>query len=629
MKTAICFDLETFRFAPGNMSPRPVCCTWSMEGSAGLEHMGERKSWEMIEEWIDAAAAGEVVLVGQHVCYDVGCLLANCDDPLRWGRKIFAAYEADGIEDTATRQKLLDIEAGCYRGFYNGADGKPHKITYHLGDMVPRLLGHPMAKPNDVRTSFGELYNVSLGNWPQEHIKYALLDATELETLWRIQEKRATEKPGILYDQHRQTRASFALQLASNWGLICDESSVRVIEEKAKKRCMELSLLLRKEGLMRSNGTKIVAAAQHRMEEVCRKAGIDIPLTDGEGTCVDGDACLASGDTVLLAWAEFNRQQNILSKDIPMLREGCGRPIHSYFEECVESGRTSSSKPNVQNIKRTGGFRECFIPRSGHLYLACDYGKAELHSLAEVCYQLFGHSALGDALRTGVDPHLKIAGERLGISYEEVMRLKNEKVVKDARQAAKAINFGLPGGLGAKKFMEHAKNDYGIVLSFEQAQRDIEVWKRTWPEVKDYLEWVARAVGQSETKITQLFSGRMRGGCGYTDGANTLFQGLTADYAKAAMWNVAKEQYTDPDSPLWGCRTVNMVHDELLVEVPDDIDLADAAATKLQDVMEKTAEPWTPHCPVKAEPVLMRRWSKKAQPVRDEAGRLTPWDGQC
>src|SRR5690349_1826701 len=165
MKPIIAFDLETYRFAPGNMSPEPVCCTWSMDGHAGIEHMGERRSWEMIEEWLDAAIAGEVILVGQRVSYDFGCLMANSDDPLRWGRKIFAAYEADGVEDTATRQKLLDIEAGCYRGFYHDAKGDPKKITYHLGDMVPRLLGHPMAKPQDVRTSFGDLYPLPLSQW--------------------------------------------------------------------------------------------------------------------------------------------------------------------------------------------------------------------------------------------------------------------------------------------------------------------------------------------------------------------------------------------------------------------------------------------------------------------------------
>lgn len=626
-KMPVFLDLETFAFSPGNMAPRPVVASWAFpDGQQGLMHMGEQAWWDEIEDWIVRASEGEIVLVGHHLSYDMACLFANAKDPLRIGRKIFAAYEAGGVEDAQVRQQLLDIKDGAYRGFWHDVAG-PHKISYHLADLVPRLLGRELPKPHDLRTSYGDLYGLGMASWPKEARDYAQDDAVAVRDVWRAQEDLAAKTPGCLEDQHRQARASFALQLCANWGPVCDPAAVDALEAAAKRKCMDLLVELRRAGLVRSNGTKNMAAAQNAMATACYAAGIEPRRSGSGGISVDADACEAVPQSeALQAWSEYIRQQNILSKNIPTLREGCGRPIHTYFDTLVQSGRISSAKPNITNINREGGFRECFVPRSGMLYAASDFGKAELHSLAEVCFQLFGYSTLGETLNGGIDPHLRLAAGMLKISYDEALRRKGEPVIKEARQSSKASSFGWPGGLGVEHFRQFAKTDYGVEMSEDEAEQAKALYFETYPEVREYLDWVARAVGQSETTITQLFSGRVRGGCGYTDGANTLFQGLTADYAKAAMWNATKEMYTDTSSVLYGSRLVNMIHDELLAEVPDDADIADAAARRLAAVMEESAAPWTPHFPVKAEPVLMRCWSKKAETAFDSQGRLVPWE---
>lgn len=615
-KMPVFWDLETYEFSPGNMAPQPVVCSWAFpDGQKGLMHMADTNAWVVLEDWIDRAAAGEIILVGQHVSYDFACLFAHAKDPLRLGRKIFAAYEADGVEDTQVRQQLLDIKDGCYRGFFHDSKG-PHKISYHLADLVPRLCGRELPKPQGVRTSYKDVYGIPISQWPVEHVRYAQDDSVAVLDVWRVQEALAAKTSGVFYDQHRQSRAAFALQLCSNWGPICDPAAVDALEAAAKRRSMELLVDLRRAGLVRSNGTKNMAAAQHAMALACQAAGIEPRRTESGGVSVDAYACEAVPQSeVLQAWSEHIRQRNILSKNIPLLRLGCGQPIHTYFDTLVQSGRISSARPNITNINREGGFRECFVPRPGFVYAASDFGKAELHSLAEVCFQLFGYSVMGEALNAGVDVHSMFAKKLLG----------KDILGPDDRQKAKAANFGFPGGLGAEHFREYAKADYGVDFTKEEAEQAKKSWFEQWPETREFLDWVARAVGQSEATITQLFSGRIRGGCGYTDGANTLFQGLTADYFKASMWNVAREQYIDLNSALYGSRTVNAIHDELLVEVPDDVDIADVAARRLSQVMEETAAEWTPHCPVKAEPVLMRCWSKKAKQTFDSEGRLVPW----
>ena len=126
--------------------------------------------------------------------------------------------------------------------------------------------------------------------------------------------------------------------------------------------------------------------------------------------------------------------------------------------------------------------------------------------------------------------------------------------------------------------------------------------------------------------IEQLRSGRLRGGTNYCAGCNTYFQGLAADGAKNAIWEVMKECYVDVDSPLYGCRPVAFIHDELLVEVPEDIEARTAAADRLAEVMVSAMEKWIPDVKIAAEPAAMTRWLKGAEEVRDEQGRLMCWE---
>ena len=105
MKDLLCLDLETYEFSPGNMAPKPVVCSWALpDGQNGLLPMWEQTSWDLVEDWIDEAIAGRAVLSGHHCSYDFACLFAHAKDPLRLGRKIFAAYEADGIQDPILRR---------------------------------------------------------------------------------------------------------------------------------------------------------------------------------------------------------------------------------------------------------------------------------------------------------------------------------------------------------------------------------------------------------------------------------------------------------------------------------------------------------------------------------------------
>ena len=183
-------------------------------------------------------------------------------------------------------------------------------------------------------------------------------------------------------------------------------------------------------------------------------------------------------------------------------------------------------------------------------------------------------------------------------------------------------------------------------------------WFREWPEIRPYHAWVSAQVDAGGTFPCFVpgpdgaTSSRVRGGLGFSDGANLGFQALAADGGKAAYRALTRECYLgqrtvygdprapvtprytcDPPgtpgwqngrSPLLGCRLPFFVHDEVVAEVP--LSRAHEVATRMVEVMEYVMQAYVPDVPVRAEPALMFRWSKAAEPRRDAAGRLVPWD---
>jgi hypothetical protein len=137
--------------------------------------------------------------------------------------------------------------------------------------------------------------------------------------------------------------------------------------------------------------------------------------------------------------------------------------------------------------------------------------------------------------------------------------------------------------------------------------------KKIYPERAAYLKRIgdwAEAGGSAGFRMTAPYSGRVRGGLWYTNGANSPFQGLAADAAKESMWRVAVHQYVLADSALYGTRTVAFVHDELFVEAPEAN--YRAAADELQRQWCGGAQYVIPDITISAAPSAMRRWSKAA-----------------
>lgn len=269
-------------------------------------------------------------------------------------------------------------------------------------------------------------------------------------------------------------------------------------------------------------------------------------------------------------------------------------------------------------------------PKIRPLLLSVDFAQAELCSLAQVNIDKFGFSEMGNLINKGVDLHLFLVQTMKGIPYEELVARKKlgDKQVKEWRQAAKAANFGYPGGLGVEKFIAYAADSYGVELEHDEAKRLKDAWLATFPEMKQYFRWISGKLQVSDFfTVVQHRSGRRRGRCGYTDGANSYFQGLTADGAGYAVIVVSEEAWLCEWSPFYGWRLIGFFYDELFGALPDRGPKANhEAAYAICDRMSKAMRVFTPDVEARCEPALQRNWCKAAEPVFNSDGYLIPWE---
>lgn len=503
--------------------------------------------------------------------------------------------------------------------------------------------------------------NAVIADVPEGVIRYPLDDAAATLGVYLSQEQHAAQ---YLKDQYRQSYADFVLYLSSAWGLRTFGPGVEALKAELEEAYDELKVELQALGMVRLDGSRNMRVVKDAMIAASRDYSLPLRRTAAHQKCELGDACdehvsldsdaceavvtaaaLQSGgapeESPFMAYAEFTTITKMLRNDVKMLEGGITYPVHTRYD-LAETGRTTSSKPNIQNLN-TGrvkndkslaqrlrkGVRQAFVPRPSKVFFQADFPQLELYTLAQCCYSWLGYSGLGDALNAGLDPHLSVAAKIVGCTYEEAAKNKKREDVDHARQIGKVFNFGKPGGLGAAKLILFARKTYGVNLTREQVEQYTAQWHEAFPEMRAYFARVNAMFGDDveRASVETLFTERLRGGATYCAACNNGFQALGVDCAKRALCLVAEAEYVDTRSPLYGDRTVAFVHDEVIGETDDDAGAHDAAF-ECARLMVQGANEYLPNVPIpfeKMEPTLMRVWSKDAKQVWDENKRLVPW----
>jgi len=387
-------------------------------------------------------------------------------------------------------------------------------------------------------------------------------------------------------------------------------------------------------------------------ERVTKAWGDLTPTTDGGGVSTERKVLEESGDPVLEALGEVSKWEK-LATYLPSLEAAAKAPLNVRPNVLLASGRTSY-EGLVQLMPRKGGVRECFKFRG--VGSSVDYAAVELSTLGQVCVWVLGYSNLADAINSGKDPHSMLGAQIAGITYEEFLKRVKEKdpAASDLRQGAKAGNFGLPGGMGEATFVaqkrkegllicelfyrdgrcgekkvtswkERATKQPTCLRCLEQTRELKSAWFQTWGEMRPYLNWISAQMAHSD--VVETFVSKMvRGGMRYTNAANHYFQSLAAIGAKRAVVAMTGEMYQG-SSPLLGSRLCIFAHDETIIDIPDTgVINVDVAARRQAAVMVEQMKSVVPDVAIKAEPALMRYWSKDAKETKDEQGRYVPWD---
>lgn len=255
--------------------------------------------------------------------------------------------------------------------------------------------------------------------------------------------------------------------------------------------------------------------------------------------------------------------------------------IRSEITVSCETGRMSSSRPNVQNLPRDPRVRSLIRAPAGRKLVVADFSQIELRALAVETED----ERLLLAYEQGEDVHGITAAGLIDCTLEEFQALP-EAERAEKRRLAKAANFGLAYGTGPSGFRSYASTAYGIDMSEDDAQRWIERWRQTYPGVARWHRQQARQFKSDRMARTRL--GRVRDLGRATRSRrepweghryNTVIQGSCAEVLMLALADTRERvRRLGLDA-----RLVGTVHDEIILEA--GVRGAEAAAEALGEAM--------------------------------------------
>jgi DNA polymerase-1 len=264
----------------------------------------------------------------------------------------------------------------------------------------------------------------------------------------------------------------------------------------------------------------------------------------------------------LLKFRELDKLRSTYVDSLLNLVDDDGRVRGRFNQTGAATGRLSMERPNLQNIpartEEGRAIRQAFIAEPGSTFLVADYSQIELRILAHLSLD----PGLIEAFENDIDIHAATAARVNSVPLEDVT---------DAmRRTSKMINFGLLYGMEA----------YGLAqrldISRTEAQQHIDAYFNQFPDVQAFMSGIvdeARNTGFTTTilgrrrYLPELNSRSTRDRqMGERMALNAPIQGSAADIIKKAMIDLDTELST----ARYAARVLLQIHDELVLEVPED-----------------------------------------------------------
>ncbi len=284
----------------------------------------------------------------------------------------------------------------------------------------------------------------------------------------------------------------------------------------------------------------------------------------------------------LLEYRQLTKLKNTYIDALPLLVDVDSTRVHTSFNQTgTETGRLSSSNPNLQNIpvKTDIGkkIRQAIIAEGkNNCLLSCDYSQIELRVLAYLCQD----DTLVKAFKNNDDIHKLTAS----LIYD----VSESKVTDQMREVAKRVNFGIIYGQSA----------YGLSKDLDipvnQAQDFIDAYFLRYPRVKEFIDEQIK-IAQDQGFVTTLL-GRRRyipeinnknmaiRQFAQRQAVNTPIQGSASDLIKLAMIKISAQI----KQKKLKAKMILQIHDELVFELPtEEVDtLAGLVKKEMEQVME-------------------------------------------
>jgi DNA polymerase I len=412
--------------------------------------------------------------------------------------------------------------------------------------------------------------------------EYAAEDADVTLRLWnRFKTRLAHERVARIYEMVDRPLVPVVARM--------EREGVKVDREELQKLSAEFSAQIGEleERICGEAGCRFTIGSPKQLGEILfdkmqlkggrkGKSGVwSTDVTELERLAKDG-VPIAS---LVLEWRQLSKLKSTYTDALQeQINKDTGRVHTSYSLSGAQTGRLSSTDPNLQNIPiRTEigrRIRDAFIAEEGHVILAADYSQIELRLAAHMA----DVPQLRQAFAEGADIHNMTAQELFG------------EVNRDTRASAKTINFAILYGISR----------WGLAgrlgVTADEAQAIIDRYFERFPGISNYIADTltkARDVGFTTTlfgrkthfpRIKAKNQGERQGA--ERAAVNAPIQGTSADIIKRAMARMCPALAA---AGLGSTRMLMQVHDELVFEVPEaDIE---RASIVIRQVMEGAAEP--------------------------------------
>jgi DNA polymerase I len=413
------------------------------------------------------------------------------------------------------------------------------KVGNRLAEVADRYLGIELRKDQG-RSDWGALMLLA------EQIQYAAQDVEHLHTLKEKldAELKAAALMGVLRLEMDLLPVVIGMELI---GFCVDRKKLEELAAKATQERDQVAQTVH--NLLGTGDVNLNVPAQ--LLKALQGLGIALKNTNEDSL----SECRHPVADAILEYRKWKKLKGDVESCIHEIRPD-GR-IHGQFDPLgTDSGRFSSSEPNMQNITRRE-LRTAFVASVGNALVIADFSQIELRAAA----YFSGDKRMIEAFIKGEDLHTKTASIVLGKSEKEITH--------ENLQLAKALNFGLLYGQSAEGIVRYAKTRYGLEMSEKQAAKTRAVFFKHYDGL---ARWHAKAWG--EVECTEVVEGRTILGRRrlinpeasnwnrFQSKTNLVVQGACADGLKLALCEVHKALPKD-------AKLIATVHDEIIVEAPE------------------------------------------------------------